>query len=802
MSKQHTRSIYIFIAVMLMATVLACGSAEEKKMKFFNRGKALYEQGDFVRARLELKNALQIDPKFAEGYYWLGLVGQKSGNFKGSFGALNKAVELDPELLPAQLELGKMLLLARQAEDALEKVKMVLDKEPDNKEALLLKASVLTAQGDDTGSEAICRDLLASGYNKPGVYLLLAAGYARNLQPDAAEKVFKDGIAANPQSVPLHLGLVKFYSDNKQLSDAAAILKKLVDIEPSNPDYKIMLARLYWADGRAVEADHLIANLVATDPADEDIRQTAADFYISVRQFTHAAEILEEGIQKIPGSIRLRIQLAGVKANLQNTDEAIATLEQCLTLREKPADPELLQAKNELARMHLMLKDIEKANGYVDDVLKESANNVDAHFYKGTIYLMQGDGVNAVSELRTVTDEKPGFMPAYISLAQAHLLNKENELAVDTLQSAVKINPKSKDARRALARVYAFVMKDYQAAEEQLRKTVEIDPNDIVSLEDSGNFFLAKRDFEDAEELYRQMITIQPKNPSGYLRMSRLYIAQQQPDKALAVLEQGYAQNPLATQLLAALIQSYMSQKKHDQALALCEQRIADNLQDVVAYNLIGWVHTDLKNYSQAETALKKAIDLQPLWPAPHSNLARLYLLQGRKQEAVQRLKGAIESNPKNREAYLSLAMLYEQDNDFTNSMEIYELALKHNPQFWFAANNLAFLISEESQNAADLERAMQLAKKALQLQPNNPAVLDTIGWVHYRMGQYSQALNTIEKALQIAPDAAVLNYHLGMVLVKLGRADEGKDKLVKALAGNEDFIGRDTAEKTLKQIS
>ena len=58
----------------LVVVLVACGIPEEKKAKFFEKGKLLYEQQAYTRSRLEFKNALQIDPKFAEGYFWLGRV--------------------------------------------------------------------------------------------------------------------------------------------------------------------------------------------------------------------------------------------------------------------------------------------------------------------------------------------------------------------------------------------------------------------------------------------------------------------------------------------------------------------------------------------------------------------------------------------------------------------------------------------------------------------------------------------------------------------------------------------------------
>ena len=92
-------------------------------------------------------------------------------------------------------------------------------------------------------------------------------------------------------------------------------------------------------------------------------------------------------------------------------------------------------------------------------------------------------------------------MTAYLRLANAHVLNQELELAVDTLQNALKINPQSKAVRRALARIYV-IRKDYTAAENQLREILEIDPDDRVARADIGDFLLDQDDFEGAEKEY------------------------------------------------------------------------------------------------------------------------------------------------------------------------------------------------------------------------------------------------------------------------------------------------------------
>jgi tetratricopeptide (TPR) repeat protein len=246
----------------------------------------------------------------------------------------------------------------------------------------------------------------------------------------------------------------------------------------------------------------------------------------------------------------------------------------------------------------------------------------------------------------------------------------------------------------------------------------------------------------------------------------------------------------------------YVRQGQTDKAVALCRERIQQNPKDAFAYNLLGMVYGNMKNYREAETALAKAIEIKPTWAPPHTNLANLYLVQGKKQEAIKKFEAALDANPKNAAAYMSLALLYERDKDYQNAIDVYERALKENPDFWAAANNLAFLLSEQSGQLPDFKRAVALAKGALQKRPGDPTVMDTLAWAQFRLGEYSQARDLLEKAAATAPDTAIFNYHLGMVLYKSGEKDAARERLQKALSGDEDFIGREVAEATLKELS
>ena len=303
------------------------------------------------------------------------------------------------------------------------------------------------------------------------------------------------------------------------------------------------------------------------------------------------------------------------------------------------------------------------------------------------------------------------------------------------------------------------------------------------------------------EEEFKLIKNAKPTNPLGYIKLYRFYLNQNEPGKALEALEQGYGKNQRSAPLLMELIQEYVRQNKHQDATALCEERIDKNNNDVVAYYLLGFIRGSLKDYPAAENALQKAIDLQPMWPPPHQSLAGIYLAQGKKKEAIEKYEAALQANSQNAAAYLSLGLLYEKDREFDKAMQVYERALKANPNFWFAANNLAFLLGEFSNQKADLERALDLSQKALKLRPGDPAILDTIGWVYYRMGDFSKAQGLIEQALAGAPDSPILNYHMGMALYRTDQLPEAAEKLAKALEGDAEFNGRAEAEETLNKI-
>jgi tetratricopeptide (TPR) repeat protein len=135
-------------------------------------------------------------------------------------------------------------------------------------------------------------------------------------------------------------------------------------------------------------------------------------------------------------------------------------------------------------------------------------------------------------------------------------------------------------------------------------------------------------------------------------------------------------------------------------------------------------------------------------------------------------------------------------EETYVKAIEVYETVLAKQPEMLLDINDLAFLLAEYGRKSGDLDKALALADKAMAQNQDNPAVMDTLGWVYYKKGNNAKALELLGKAQSKAQGDATINYHLGMALYKAGKRDQAKNILGQAIKSGEMFIGRDEAEK------
>jgi tetratricopeptide (TPR) repeat protein len=144
------------------------------------------------------------------------------------------------------------------------------------------------------------------------------------------------------------------------------------------------------------------------------------------------------------------------------------------------------------------------------------------------------------------------------------------------------------------------------------------------------------------------------------------------------------------------------------------------------------------------------------------------------------------------------IGALYDAQKKSDLAKKYYEEALRVNGQFAPAANNLAYILAE---NDTDLNRALELAKLAKEKLPEDPGVMDTLGWVYYKKGLYDSAIVEVADSLEKIPDNAMVHYHLGMAYFKKGKSDKARSALEKALALDAGFEKAEQVRKILGEM-
>jgi tetratricopeptide (TPR) repeat protein len=255
-----------WVVFLFGAGLFGCQNAEEKASDRLKQGVELFKQGDYKRAQLELKSAIQADGSLAGSYYYMALLNEKDGQFKAMKENLAQAVTLEPANIDARLKFGKVLLIFNEADNALAQATEVLKIAADNLEALSLKAAALMKQKKTTEALAVIESVLQKNPQYSPASSLKAVVLMENKELDKALALVDSAIAMDLNN--LELQALKIQIDSKR-QDIPAVIKdyeRLIELQPENNDIKIALAKIYVLAKRNNDADALLGKMVAASP--------------------------------------------------------------------------------------------------------------------------------------------------------------------------------------------------------------------------------------------------------------------------------------------------------------------------------------------------------------------------------------------------------------------------------------------------------------------------------------------------------------------------------------------------------
>ena len=762
---------------------VGCSSRAQRAQSYYEHGMSYLEKQDFVKARIELRNAVQIKGNMVEAWRALAKVDEHDRNLQALAGDLRKVVELDPKDLAATVQLAKLLLLGGALDDALKMANAAGELDPQNASVLALKASVLYRLKDTDGATATAEKAIAIEPGNADASIVLAvAKYAKG-DFKGALQILSQVTSAHADDLGVIFLKINIFNHTGDFAQAEALLKKLVELNPEQPAFRNQLVKFYLAHKRQDDAIGELRTVVAANSADTNAELQLVNLLATVKGPDAARNELLARIKAGGKTFPYQIALAKFEFAQGNVADSIKLLEQLIGSSASPED--ILTARTTLAEIYMNKNNVAAAEPLVADILRVDARNTNGLRLRASIHLSRSQIDDAIADLRSALNDQPRSPELLANLAIAYERNGAIELADKAFLDATKASGFSPEVG---LNYVAFLRRRglTPQAETVLSDLVNRNPNDVPLLSALAQVKLARQDWIGAHEIADTIKRLGDKRDVADQINAAAFSGQKKFDDSLAALQNVRNANPDAVQPMAALVSVYMQARQFDKAESFVQEALKANPKNAEALVLMGSVQLAKNKSDQAAKYFASAISQQPKDVVGYRALANLYVSQKKPDEAISTIQKGLQEQPASFALRLTLAGLLEAKREYEPAIAEYESMLKDQPGSMVVANNLASLLTDHRTDKASLERANSLA--SLLKKSQIPQFKDTIGWIAYQRGDYPAASSLLEGAVAQLPNIPTVHYHLGMTYLATGQDSKASEQFKKAreLAPND----------------
>ncbi|HEV2418861.1 MAG TPA: tetratricopeptide repeat protein [Terriglobia bacterium] len=622
-------------------------------------------------------------------------------------------------------------------------------------------------------------------------YEELAGIYNRSEDIDHAVSEFKQAIADDPTSLYLHAGLGDLYWRAGMLTNAVDeaqyVLKKnpndldahkllgniylhnlgsnqgqpeqkqdlekaiheyeaIMRLAPTDTHSAVLLGRLYWLDNQTDKAEATFKKVAGAHPDSASALDYLGKLMIDQEHYKEAIGVFERipDNQRGPATLAL-MGLAYSKTGAVN--QALKSYKDAVDL-----DPENADVRRQYADALLEANQVQPARAQLEQVIKSNPQDGMAYLRLAQLDQAQGrfsDAEKELAQARNIIPNDPevAYEEALVQDAQGN-----DDKAIQLLETLLS-STASPDGK-------------YSGGEAT---------NRAIFLSELGTIYRKERKYDQAIATFRQITALgNDQGPRGEGLIIETLQAQGQKQKALGEASEAllkYPKNRQLTMVQASLLGESGHVDEAVQELRSLEKGNADPAVEL----RVAEVYNEAKRYREAEDAVRQVLDQASLKPGDHEYaefvLGAVYEHQKKYGPAEEQFKRVLTTDPANAEAY----------------------------------NYLGYMLADRG---IELDQSVEYIKKALQIDPNNAAYLDSLGWAYYKMARYDLALAPLQKAAKMLNTDPTVLAHLGHVYLKLGKEREAADEWRQALkewpaSTDSDFDATEAAklQKSLSQV-
>jgi tetratricopeptide (TPR) repeat protein len=508
---------------------------------------------------------------------------------------------------------------------------------------------------------------------------------------------------------------------------------------------------------RYSEAQEAYEKALICDPDADYVLRKLPVLLIKMEKQHAAAQWLREAIKKNPGDIDSQLLLARLDVSSGNTEEAIQIYEKILEL---------------------------------------APDNTTVRLRLGYLYSQQGRYKEGEQTIKVVLTKDPESYFALLYLARLAIQSGDYDTAA-TFYEKILLQSWSQELVYEMAEFYGM-REQFKRVEELYGSILKKEPeNEQAALGRVHALIRLEQEKEALAELARvRAFTNNPTNID--LIVSRVYIRAKNLKMANGLLEKILAREESAPARYMLAVIRYDNNKR-EAALAHLRKINHDDEEYANSIALQVKILTELKRSPEAVTLAQKLIDNPDRRQAPYySLLAGVYEDQGQITKSFEVLKKGMALYPENVQLLFEYGLLLEQEKKQEEAITSMEKVLTLQSDHVEALNFLGYTWADKN---VHLEKALEYIKKASAIKPDNGYILDSLGWVYFRMGDLEKARVELEHAITLIPEDPNIQEHLGDVYQAGGQREKARVAYRKALELYKEQAKKAQVQKKIDDI-
>lgn len=420
--------------------------------------------------------------------------------------------------------------------------------------------------------------------------------------------------------------------------------------------------------------------------------------------------------------------------------------------------PESKEAYLKIAGIYADKRDFTTAEKIIQNALNSGTPTPIAFYYLGRLAVERGKLEDGIDYFREALHLNPHFEPAHLSIAAILERQKKEQEAIKVYKNVIKrINPRN---QQAITRLIQLLIRSRSLDEalNLLDRLLAENPSNLDTLLQKAHVLVQKNAFGEAINALMPVLKAKPEDLRLQIYLATLYEENNEVDQAVSVYQSILKQNPKAYDARIRLGYLYFYRLKNiSDALIQGDSAKKIDPKRAEAYLFTGLVLHDAERYEDAVDTFLDGIEVKPSLPNLHFHLGAALDKLNQFDEMVQAMEKAIE------------------------------LDAKH-------ANALNYLGYTYADRGIELDQAVDLISRALEIRPNDGYFIDSLAWAYYKKGMFQDALDLLQKAVLTVPDDPIIHEHLGEVHLRNNHTELARKAWERSLAldpTNDDLITR-----------